>query len=168
MVGRRFSTRFLSRYIISDGPCHGRCRGVEMASCELCCTIVTHALEGSVKGRCPSQVTSSWQTDQGDRTCSTPAVRCMATSNNQNRVWTRRVPMQLSLCAVPPRGLTARGTSAGRIAYAGILELSHVMSRIRKNDDGKRHEPVDNVHICREVRSRSRERSSLIYCCPKL
>jgi hypothetical protein len=59
--------------------------------------------------------------------------------------------MQLSLCAVPPRGLTARGTSAGRIAYADILELYHVMSRIRKYGDGKRHEPVDIKHICKEV-----------------
>jgi hypothetical protein len=149
MVGRRFSTRFLSRYIISDGPCHGRCRGIGSVSCELAAPLSLSCWRAL--SRADALGTSSWQIDQRNQTCITPAVRCMATSNNHNRVWTRRMPMQLSLCAVPPRGLTARGTSAGRIAYADILELYHVMSRIRKYGDGKRHEPVDIKHICKEV-----------------
>ena len=64
MVGRRFSMCFFSLYhhIRRTMPRSVQ-RVVLRVSCEHRCTIVTLALEGLLasKGKCPSQVASSWQ-----------------------------------------------------------------------------------------------------------
>lgn len=124
MVGRRFSTCFLSLYHhIRRAMPRSVQRVVVRVSCERRCTIVTLALESLLasKGKCPSQVTSLWQSRATLQHASGEMHGHV--KHERQGVCVGKVTMQQLASHGTFDRLTARGTSA-LLKSAGILNLN--------------------------------------------